>query len=219
MNIILAQNFEYHEGLRKEAYVENGILHMPMVSFENIMYSLTYAIKGNTKCYYCGRHLEPKRCTLDHIYPRAFGGVSIPNNLVPCCAKCNDRKSDLLPQQYKEIKKIQDKRKRIRKEEIYREENAQQKTKQGVILPKAWYEMKSNYSVIGTFTSEQPTKSSRKYQRLQEQYETYGQICRPVVVSANRFVLDGFMVLFLIKNLGIEISVPFITLDNVIVDI
>ena len=51
----------------------------------------------------------------------------------------------------------------------------------------------------------------------EEWYETYGKICKPIVVSQNRFVLDGFTALLVAKNLGLNIPLPFITLENVIV--
>ena len=72
-------------------------------------------------------------------------------------------------------------------------------------------------SVFALITSERPFKESRKYQRVLEMYETYGKICRPIVVSQNRFVLDGFTTLLVAKNLGLKMPLPFITLENVIV--
>lgn len=93
----------------------------------------------------------------------------------------------------------------------------QARKERGVLLPKEWYEMRKEYSVLTVITSERPFKESRKYQRVIEMYETYGKICKPIVVSQNRFVLDGFSVLLAAKNLGMKIPLPFITLENVIV--
>ena len=125
----------------------------------------------------------------------------------------------MLPKQFKQICKLSDGARKRKVVERFREENDAKRTKQGIILPKEWYEMRQNYSVIGMVTSERPTKRSLKYQRLQDQYERFGQFCKPLVVSANKFVLDGFMVLFLAKNLGINELIPFITLENVIVNL
>ena len=49
------------------------------------MYRLTYMMKGDRICYYCGKTISKKEMTLDHVYPRDFGGPSITDNLVPCC--------------------------------------------------------------------------------------------------------------------------------------
>ena len=39
--------------------------------------------------------LTQKNRTLDHMYPRRWGGVSIPDNLVPSCKNCNGDKMDM----------------------------------------------------------------------------------------------------------------------------
>ena len=41
-------------------------------------------------CIYCGKQSE----SIDHILPRAKGGLSITENCVPACLSCNGRKSD-----------------------------------------------------------------------------------------------------------------------------
>ena len=41
-------------------------------------------------CIYCGKPSE----SIDHIHPRAKGGLSITENCVPACLSCNGRKSD-----------------------------------------------------------------------------------------------------------------------------
>jgi 5-methylcytosine-specific restriction endonuclease McrA len=53
-------------------------------------------------CYYCGRLLEPKDLTMDHIIPLARGGRSTKENLVPCCKECNNKKKTLLPIEWEE---------------------------------------------------------------------------------------------------------------------
>ena len=58
------------------------------------MYELTYMMKGNQICYYCGKTISKKEMTLDHVYPRDFGGPSITDNLVPCCSHCNSSKGN-----------------------------------------------------------------------------------------------------------------------------
>lgn len=215
MKIQLPDTFEYHVG-QAHATVRNGVLEMTPMDFEKIMYQLSYRMKGKVRCSYCHKVLEPNKITLDHVFPRDYGGISIPNNLKPCCPKCNRDKSNLLSWQYRRLRKLEQ-REREKAEEQYQYENMQARKRQGVLIPKQWYEMRKDYSVFAVVTSEQPFKESKKYQRVIEMYETYGKICKPIVVSQNRFVLDGFSVLLAAKNLGIKIPLPFITLENVMV--
>ena len=42
----------------------------------------------NRKCAYCGEHAD----TLDHVIPRHKGGLTVRNNLVSCCRRCNGSK-------------------------------------------------------------------------------------------------------------------------------
>lgn len=42
------------------------------------------------KCAYCDDHAD----TLDHVIPRAAGGVTVVENLVPACRSCNLAKSN-----------------------------------------------------------------------------------------------------------------------------
>lgn len=47
-------------------------------------------------CQYCGSR---SNLTVDHVVPRAKGGVSTWENIVASCAPCNRRKGDALPRQ------------------------------------------------------------------------------------------------------------------------
>lgn len=55
----------------------------------------TWAKANHSYCYLCGRTLEFRQTesqaefTIDHIWPREFGGDSIVDNLLPACKKCN----------------------------------------------------------------------------------------------------------------------------------
>jgi 5-methylcytosine-specific restriction endonuclease McrA len=40
------------------------------------------------RCCYCGEHAQ----SLDHVLPKARGGLTVPENLVPACLGCNRRK-------------------------------------------------------------------------------------------------------------------------------
>jgi 5-methylcytosine-specific restriction endonuclease McrA len=48
-------------------------------------------------CQYCGH--ERGNLTVDHVIPRSRGGGSSWDNIVACCAPCNRRKGDRLPNQ------------------------------------------------------------------------------------------------------------------------
>jgi hypothetical protein len=57
-----------------------------------------WAMKSHPRCYICGTYLDftvPQQqnsYTLEHIWPRAYGGNSIEENLLPACDSCNSRK-------------------------------------------------------------------------------------------------------------------------------
>jgi len=47
------------------------------------------------RCAYCGRSAS----TIDHVMPRSRGGQDTWTNLVACCLRCNNVKSDRTPQE------------------------------------------------------------------------------------------------------------------------
>jgi HNH endonuclease len=51
-------------------------------------------------CYLCGTDLDfdvvgPTAFSLDHVWPRAYGGDSDSENLLPACKSCNERKASI----------------------------------------------------------------------------------------------------------------------------
>lgn len=58
-------------------------------------------LRDRMTCQYCSRQYagEPKKLTLDHVIPRSRGGGSTWENLVACCLKCNNVKSDRTPEE------------------------------------------------------------------------------------------------------------------------
>jgi len=46
--------------------------------------------RDNHNCAYCGRFAN----TIDHVFPKSRGGADSWENLVACCLKCNNTKSD-----------------------------------------------------------------------------------------------------------------------------
>lgn len=53
--------------------------------------------RDNYTCVYCG--VRPKILTVDHVLPRARGGVSSYSNLVTSCMECNSKKGDKTPEE------------------------------------------------------------------------------------------------------------------------
>ena len=51
------------------------------------------------QCQYCGENPGSEELTIDHVVPRAQGGVSSWTNCVLACLPCNKRKADRTPQQ------------------------------------------------------------------------------------------------------------------------
>lgn len=48
-------------------------------------------------CQYCGTRPRRDELTIDHVMPKARGGVSSWENCVLACVECNNRKADRLP--------------------------------------------------------------------------------------------------------------------------
>ena len=137
MNIVIPEKFFYDAGNGNMAYTENEILYINgRVNFDDLMYTITYSVKGYEKCFYCGKALGHNKRTIDHMYPRVFGGISIPNNMVPSCSSCNSRKSCLTTEQFLKWNKLE-KPKKEKAFKIMVSQN-QRLYKQEFILPKQW---------------------------------------------------------------------------------
>ena len=54
------------------------------------------------KCAYCGCKLTIDNSTVDHIKPRIKGGTDAWENLLPACKHCNNLKTDLSIDDYKQ---------------------------------------------------------------------------------------------------------------------
>jgi hypothetical protein len=63
---------------------------MTVVKQYSKKYLRTIVLKRDGRCVYCGRSDLP--LTLDHVIPRAKGGLSVPDNLVAACEPCNQSK-------------------------------------------------------------------------------------------------------------------------------
>lgn len=51
--------------------------------------------RDGNRCAYCGKSAS----TIDHVTPRSRGGQGTWTNLVACCLRCNNVKSDRTPQE------------------------------------------------------------------------------------------------------------------------
>ena len=56
-------------------------------------------------CYYCGRQVDPRELTMDHVVPLARGGKSTKGNCVPACKDCNNKKKYLVPVEWEDYLK------------------------------------------------------------------------------------------------------------------
>lgn len=197
---------------RQTAEVIDGKLFIyQLYRYEDLVYELTYASK-KIKCVYCGKKLSRKNSTLDHRYPRDTGGVSITNNLYPCCPRCNSKKGNLTHEEFLKVLYMEDKRKKAKYLENVRKYNKGIFKKKGYKLPKKWVTVEE----IKNIKCERPVDVFRgkKYHRIVEFYETYKKIPRAVVVDKNNFLLDGYNIILFAKDMGIK-EIPVVKLDNV----
>lgn len=52
------------------------------------------------KCYYCGTVLTVDNRTIDHMIPKARGGMNKQSNRVWCCKACNSLKMDMTVEEF-----------------------------------------------------------------------------------------------------------------------
>jgi len=50
--------------------------------------------RDGNRCQYCGKRFESKELNIDHVIPKAAGGLTVWENVVCCCSACNHRKSN-----------------------------------------------------------------------------------------------------------------------------
>lgn len=122
MKIPLPSKFIYYTNDRTaSAYVRKNTLYINgLISWEKLAYDLCYALNGRKVCTYCGKTVKKSKMTLDHMFPRFFGGVSIPTNLTPACKSCNNKKSDLNYYEFKVFRTMNEKDGKHYRMSIYR---------------------------------------------------------------------------------------------------
>jgi hypothetical protein len=148
------------------------------------------------------------------MYPKYFGGVSIPDNLVPSCPSCNSKKSCLTSQQFYHWRSIQstDKRERVFKKML---EQNMRKIKNGILLPKEWITYYDISKVIEEISFEEVSKAKEANERVEMFYFQYQHYSKPIIVSNNGWVFSGFHILYHAKRHSIK-NVPAIVLENVV---
>ena len=55
--------------------------------------------RDRSSCQYCNKKLTASQITIDHVNPRAQGGITSFTNCVVCCQICNNKKADRTPEQ------------------------------------------------------------------------------------------------------------------------
>lgn len=215
MIIDLPETFRFVSNKNDYAEVKDGILHMyGNISFEKVMYNVTFALKGNNTCFYCGASVNPKKITLDHMYSRYIGGPTIPNNLVPCCPKCNQKKSNLSVEQFKFYLSLGKNDAKVYRRLTIAQQDFLKSTGDSK-LPKEWIAMSNPDCFIIRIFLDSSNKESKKYKRIAEDYTHYHTIFNPVIIDRNNLVLSGATTLFFAKNEGIQ-EIPVIILENVV---
>ena len=179
--------------------------------FQDIMYDITYKLKGNDRCHYCGKHVEKSKITLDHVYPQALGGPTIPQNMVPCCRNCNGKKEYMTPEQFRAYMNLKDEKLQSQ----FRREYFQSKmfqTRWVHILPEEWISKRPISDLIVTI--DLTDTSTNKYKKIKEYYMRCKQFPKPIIVDCHNFVLDGFTAVLYAKNNRIK-EIQTIVLENV----
>lgn len=74
-------------------YVRTRRLRRPQVSRALVL------VRDGETCQYCGCQPGRAALTLDHVVPRAQGGVTSWENVVAACRACNATKADRTPEQ------------------------------------------------------------------------------------------------------------------------
>ena len=212
MIIGLPDRFIYSYDDRNKAYVRNGCLYViGTMDYDKMMRILTYVIKGYDRCVYCGKELDGHDTTLDHMYPRNWGGISIPENLAPSCSVCNSSKSNLTVAQYRKWRKLgEEKRKAFREACIA--QNEEKMKSPSFILPKKWVKPFDISQILSNIDFDWLQEEGNV--EMDAYYDRHGHYPRPIIVSGNDWVFKGMRILYHAKEHGIT-TVPAVVLQNV----
>ena len=200
------------------AYEKNGKLIITgNISFERLMYDLTYNLKDSEHCSYCGCKLTHKTRTLDHLYPKDFGGITLPINLLPCCKGCNQKKSNLTFEQYTQwtCLKCKNTQRQFRSDSL--KQNKKYQENNGFLLPEDWISSHKISRIFADIDLGNSYYKGKRYKEVKTFYKKNHYVPRPIIISTNNILLDGFLILMYAKNFRIS-YIPAIILENVIVE-
>ncbi len=199
------------------SYVDNrGILILKQnISFSKVMYRITYTLKQNLTCPYCGTSLTKANITIDHMYPQDRGGPTIPENLVPCCLDCNTEKSNMTKQEYEYYRTL----KPALRDSYHKEVERYIKNLKynfGYEIPEEWLTTMNikKENIIVKINFREDWFKSAKYAKIKKMYRTYRNLTYPVIIDRNNVLLDGFYTLMYAEKNGIT-RFPIIQLENV----
>lgn len=201
---------------RSYAHVRNDILYIvgiDEISWEKVAIDITYSIYGKKICQYCLRRMD--KVSIDHKYARNCGGVSIPNNLIPACRRCNGTKNDLNISQFKSWRAMKDKKLRTKYRANIFIRNEQIRYEKGFELHKKWTVENLNISEI-TIMNKISRKENKKYEKALDFIKKYGNVPNPLVISKNGVLLEGHSLYLAEVDSNLK-EVPVLRLDNVIV--
>lgn len=214
MNIILPKTpFSFNDGA---AVVETDILYIyRQVDFYSLMSELTYATFGRETCYYCGRPIQPSKLTVDHKIPRCFGGPTLTNNLAPSCKHCNSRKGNMFEDEFFKIMKMEANHEDVSafKAEVEKRQKRIYKGKIDVI-PEEWLHQGKVNVVTIRYQLNEPLGTG--FYRTKRVFDRHNSFLKPIIISSNRYLLDGFNVCLLAKIYDKSDKLQIIRLDNVI---
>lgn len=227
--LLLDYDYKFDDG---SAEIKDGILYIYRPGcFNDVMYKMTYLIFGKKECYFCHRKFlelsEPyspeclyvTQTTLDHLIPQEFGGPTITNNMRPTCCRCNSMKSNMYPEEFAEYVKLLQSTEPDQEEKIEQFKQTllevQGERRKGNIetLPQEWYTQDQIQNVYASIWVKEPLGAS--YRKQEKAYKHNKYLSNAVIVSKNRFVLDGFNTILVAKKNHIS-RVRIIVLDNVI---
>lgn len=209
MKISLPKNYSFKD----LAIVKNGVLYIyKNFNFKDLMYDLTYNVKDNTKCYYCGTPLERCKSSLDHMYPRDSGGPTFPENLCISCTKCNNEKSNMTADEYFYYLSLPPEKRKEYFNSVRMCKSTMSKW-YAPSIPKEWMTEISTFEVDVPNFIEANTQG-KSYKRIENFYKKTGRFTKPVIIDRNLRLLDGFNVVLFARNNSIA-TIPAIILDNV----
>ncbi len=229
MKLILPDyDFGFEDGF---AEVKDGKLYIYKPgAFKEIMYRLTYMLYGNDECFFCHRKLRTSmleldnnkffsQITLDHLIPQDFGGPTITNNLRPACSECNSSKGNMYPDEFDEYRKFEGKKDKLSKIEKKRFKESlklkQERRRFGEIecVNEEWYSDELIRNIYVNFWITEPL--GVMYKKQERFFKTYKRLPKPIIISQNRFLLDGFNTILLGKYNFSDKKIKIIILENV----